>query len=89
MNTDARSFTPEAQEILRRKAVAAVENGMTQVAVAKLFGVSRQAVRNWLKTYRDGGEAALQSPKTRPQRGSDHQAQGAPSRRDCEADYRQ
>jgi transposase len=66
MNTDARLLPPEAQEILRRKAVDAVENGMSQVAAAKLFGVSRQAVRNWLKARHDGGEAALQSQKRGP-----------------------
>lgn len=66
MNTDARLLPPEAQEILRRKAVDAVENGMSQVSAAKLFGVSRQAVRNWLKAHRDGGESALQSQKRGP-----------------------
>lgn len=66
MNTDARSLPPEAQEILRCKAVAAVESGMSQVAASKLFGVSRQAVRNWLKAHREGGEAALRSQKRGP-----------------------
>jgi len=59
MNNDARSLSSSAQETLRRKTVAAVGNGMSQVKAAEVFGVTRQAVGKWLKAYREGGEDAL------------------------------
>ncbi len=68
---DARSLPPIAQEDLRRKAVRAVVDGMTQEEVGKLFGVTRQAIINWLKKYREGGERALRARRRgRPKRGS-------------------
>ena len=68
---DARSLPPIAQEDLRRKAVRAVVDGMTQEEVGKLFGVTRQAIINWLKKYREGGERALRARgRGRPKRGS-------------------
>lgn len=70
MKNDARSFTPAAQEVLRRKAVAAVEDGMAQVQVGTLFGVTRHAVGKWVKAYHEGGEAALAAkPQGRPKGG--------------------
>ena len=56
---DERSLPGVAQEDLRKKAVRAVQSGMTQAAVAKLFGVSRYSVIKWLAAYRRGGEEAL------------------------------
>jgi len=68
---DARSLPPIAQEDLRRKAVRAVVDGMTQEEAGKLFGVTRQAIINWLKKYREGGERALRARRRgRPKRGS-------------------
>lgn len=58
---DARSLPSESQEDLRIKAVNAVRGGMTQVEAAKTFGVSRQAIRNWLDRYEDGGAAGLKA----------------------------
>ena len=52
---DARSLPSESQEDLRIKAVNGVRDGMTQVEAAKTFGVSRQAIRNWLDRYQAGG----------------------------------
>jgi transposase len=67
---DARSLPALAQEDLRRKAVAAVMEGMTQTETARLFGVSRVAVSGWVKGWREGGIRALKArPKGRP-RGS-------------------
>lgn len=67
MANDARSLSPDAQEALRRKAVAAVCAGMPQVEAARVFGVTRHAVGNWMKTFRAGGEAALGAkPQGRP-----------------------
>jgi len=51
---DARSLSQQAQEQLRRRALQAVLDGRSQVEVAELFGVSRQAVGNWVQAYRAG-----------------------------------
>ena len=68
---DARSLPPIAQEDLRRKAIQAIVNGMTQEKTGRLFGVSRQAVSKWLKKYREGGKRALRSGRRgRPKRGA-------------------
>lgn len=67
---DARSLKPEAQEALRRRAVSAVRLGKKVSETAKLFGVSRQAVYNWLKQANRAGVRGLKSRK-----------RGAPPRR--------
>jgi transposase len=46
---------------LRIKAVNAVQAGMTQVEAAQTFGVSRQAIRNWLDRYAQGGSSGLKA----------------------------
>ena len=56
---DLRSLAPSAQEALRRRVVAALHGGMKQIEAARLFGVSRAALNNWLRAWREGGEAAL------------------------------
>ncbi len=60
---DARSLPAVAQEDLRRRAVKAVLDGRRQVEVAKIFGVTRQAVGKWVKAYREGGEKALKAKR--------------------------
>ena len=68
---DARSLPPVAQEDLRIKAVKAVLSGMKHVEAAKLFGVARQTVDRWVKSYQEGGFAALKARKQgRPRGGS-------------------
>lgn len=68
---DARSLSLEAQEDTRRKAVKAVLNGKKRVEVAKLFGVSRQIVGEWVKAYRQDGAKVLKSnPRGRPRGGA-------------------
>ena len=52
-----------AQEDLRRKAVTAVLDGGEVKHTAKLFGVTRQAVHNWLRLYHTEGEVALRAAK--------------------------
>lgn len=59
----ARSLPAEAQEDLRIKAVNAVGAGMTQTEAAQTFGVSRQAIRNWLERYRRGGRSGLKAQR--------------------------
>lgn len=56
---DARSLSASAQELLRRRAVRAVLSGKRQIAVAALFGVTRQALSNWLRAHHGGGRRAL------------------------------
>src|SRR4030042_4776595 len=48
-NKDARSLPAAAQEQLRRRAVQAVRDGMTQVEAARIFGVTRQTIGAWVK----------------------------------------
>jgi len=68
---DARSLPAIAQEDLRRKAVNAVLDGMKQVEVAKLLGITRQAVGKWMKAYHEGGVKVLKAKqKGRPKGGS-------------------
>jgi len=79
MNTqDARMLPPSAQEDLRCRVVRAVEEqGMSQAEAVRTFGVSKTAVHNWRKAYRDGGMTALKSkPRGRPRRSrlAGHQA---------------
>jgi transposase len=75
---DARSLPAIAQEDLRTKAVKAVEEGKTQVEVAALFGVTRQAVGKWIKSYREGGIRRLKArPQGRPRGRSLHPWQAA------------
>lgn len=58
---DARSLTPAAQEDLRRKGLNAYREGKSVFKVATLFGVSRQAVYNWIARYARGGTAGLKA----------------------------
>lgn len=67
MNQDARSLSPQTQAALRQRAVRAVLGGMTQMAVAKAFAVTRQAVGKWMKAYRRGGLGALVARKRGPE----------------------
>ena len=67
---DARSLPPVAQEDIRQKAIRAVTDGKTQVEVAKIFGVTRQAVGKWIKKYNQGGNKSLKAQrKGRPKGG--------------------
>ena len=67
---DARSIGAAAQEELRKRAVAAVLEGRTQIEVAEVFGVTRQALGRWVKAYRQEGPKALRAKrKGRPKGG--------------------
>lgn len=68
---DARSLPAIAQEDIRLKAVKAVLAGKTQVEVARMFGVTRQAVGNWVKAHRTHGTKSLKAKSQgRPKGGS-------------------
>jgi len=60
---DARSLSSSAQEALRRRAVHVVTQGKSQTEVAKIFHVSRSAVAEWMRLYRQGGDRALAARK--------------------------
>ena len=68
-NRDARSIPAADQEQLRRKAIEAVESGAKQGEVARLYGVTRQAVAKWVKAYRQGGSKALRTKRQGRPRG--------------------
>ena len=59
MDRDARSLPQAAQEELRRRAVVLVSAGRSQVEVAGLLSVSANAVGNWVRAHRLGGDRAL------------------------------
>jgi transposase len=56
---DLRGLPADALADLRRRVVAAVEAGASQVQVARLFGVSRQTVGAWVRAYRNRGDSAF------------------------------
>lgn len=64
---DARRLAPAAQEELRRRAVALVEEGYSQTRAAALLDVSRQSVSEWVRARRLGGDEALRA-RTRGRR---------------------
>lgn len=66
MKTDTRKLPPRTQEEIRRKAVAAVNGGMTQTKAAEVFGVAQKTVWSWLSSFRAGGADALKARKRGP-----------------------
>jgi len=67
MTQDSRSFPASVQESQRIRVVQAVLAGMKQVEAARVFGVSRTAVGNWVRAQRAGGWSALKAkPQGRP-----------------------
>ena len=58
---DARRLSPQAQEDLRRRVVAAVKAGMTQAAAAKVFNVSPKAVWRWVDAFDRNGNRAFKA----------------------------
>jgi transposase len=64
---DARKLCPAAQEALRRRVVRAVrDGGMAQVEAARVFGVSRASIHNWLRAVERSGPTALAAHKRGP-----------------------
>jgi transposase len=62
-STDARRLDHRMLTELRKRAVAQVQAGESPEVVARVFGVSRQAVYGWLARYRQGGWGALDARK--------------------------
>lgn len=60
---DARKLTHEQLTELRKRGVSSVQNGEEPGTVARILGVSKMAVYNWLSLYRNGGWHALEAQK--------------------------
>lgn len=58
-NQDARRLDHKALTELRRRAVTSIQDGESPEVVARVLGVSRGAVYEWLALYRQGGWGAL------------------------------
>ena len=56
---DARSYSHEALEKLRRDSIARIENGESPEDVAIGLGFNRRTIYRWLSAYHYGGENAL------------------------------
>ena len=68
---DARHLSAEAQQDLRRRVIhAVVDQSVKPSVAARLFGVARTSVSNWLQDDYTGGYRALASrPRGRPHEG--------------------
>ena len=56
---DARAYSHETLEQLRRDAVKRVEAGESPEAVAAGLGINRRTIYRWLQVYHEGGQDAL------------------------------
>jgi len=63
MKHDARKLTHKELTELRRRGVASVQAGESPEVVARVFGISRMTIYNWLALYRRGGWHALDAKK--------------------------
>jgi transposase len=63
IKNDARKLDLVGKEDLHRRVVrAVVEEGLSKVEAARLFGVSRMSVHTWVRSYERDGDSAL-APK--------------------------
>lgn len=60
---DTRTLSPEAQEHLRFRVIAALRGGMKKAAAARAFGVSRTSIDTWLQRIDLGNLQSLRSKK--------------------------
>jgi transposase len=58
---DARTFSPETQEQLRRQAIRLRKKGHRYVAIAEIVGVHRNTVSHWWRVYEREGLKGLNS----------------------------
>lgn len=64
---DARTLSPEALFERRKQAVLLFKQGMNRIAIAAVVGVHRTVVGEWIRAWKNGGEAALRAkPGGRP-----------------------
>jgi transposase len=81
---DARSLPGAAQAAVRKRAVRAVLDGMTQAEAARVFRVHPNAVNRWIKRYRDGGWDGL-SERRRGRRAGEQPALAEPQQQEVVA----
>jgi Transposase and inactivated derivatives len=60
---DARKLDHKGLTQLRQRAIHAIQNGESPEIVARVLGVSRAAIYNWLAKYRQGGWGQLDARK--------------------------
>jgi transposase len=60
---DARKLDHKGLTQLRQRAIHAIQNGESPEIVARVLGVSRAAIYNWLAKYRQGGLGQLDARK--------------------------
>ena len=63
MNTDARKLSWNSLTDLRKRALTSIHEGQNPSDVAKIFGIGRRTIYNWLSLYRNGGWGALDAHK--------------------------
>jgi transposase len=63
MKRDARKLTHKELTELRKRGVASVQAGESPEVVARVFGISRMTIYNWLALYRRGGWQALDAKR--------------------------
>ncbi len=61
--SDFRSLAAPAQEAIRFKAMAALQEGRSKTEVARIFGISRQAVHAWTVRRKKSGAQGLQAKR--------------------------
>jgi len=61
IHQDFRSLTPAAQETIRFKAMAALRAGRSKSEVARIFGVTRQAIHGWVGRKQKAGTEGLRA----------------------------
>lgn len=73
---DGRKISHAAREEIRKRAVERVLNGESPEAVISALGFHRSRIYQWLKDYREGGEAGLETKPIpgRPPKVADHYA---------------
>src|SRR5580693_4716697 len=58
---DARRLDHATLETMRERVVRSVQNGESPEVVARVIGVNRSAIYNWVAQYRRGGWGALKA----------------------------
>jgi transposase len=67
---DARCLSPDAQQALRFRVVAAIRGGLRKSAAARTFGVSRTSIDRWLRTVALGNINSLKSKRRGRRKGT-------------------
>ncbi len=56
-----RRLSPPQQEMLRKRVMAAIRDGMPDAEAVRVFGVSANSIRSWKARFAEGGAAGLDS----------------------------